>query len=61
MDTPLPALSGTPTLREALYTFVHQWDFEHPSERRAWVDEMAGAILGRRVPIRRVYVPLVRR
>lgn len=61
MDTPLPALSGTPTLRDSLYTFVHQWDFEHPEERRVWADEIAGAILSQRVPLRRVYVPLVRR
>lgn len=61
MDVPLPAMPGTPTLREALYTFVHQWDFEHPEERRAWADEMAGAVLARRDRVHRVYVPLVKR
>ena len=59
MDTPLAAISGTPTLSETLYTFVHEWDFEHPDERRAQADLIAGAVLSQRVPIRRTYLPLV--
>ncbi|RLC59801.1 MAG: hypothetical protein DRI80_11980 [Chloroflexota bacterium] len=59
MDTPLTAISGTPTLSETLSTFVHEWDFEHPYERRAWADQIAAAVLAQRSPLHRTYLPLV--
>jgi len=37
---------------------VHEWDFEHPDERRAWADKIAAAVLAQRVPIQRAYLPL---
>ncbi len=59
MDTPLTAIDGSPTLSETLYTFVHQWDFEHPAQRRAWADRIAAAVLAQRSPTHRVYWPLM--
>ncbi|MBL7064836.1 MAG: alpha/beta hydrolase [Anaerolineae bacterium] len=58
MDTPLAAISGTPTLSETLYIFVHEWDFEHPAERRMQADLIANAALVQRVPAHRIYLPL---
>ena len=59
MNAPLPALAGSPTLSETLSTFVHQWDFEHASERRAWLDAVVPAILARRTPRQSLYLPLL--
>ncbi len=58
MDTPLTALDGFPTLSETLHTFVHQWDFEHPYDRRAWLDKVSAAILAQRRPLHRTFMPL---
>ncbi len=58
MDTPLIKLSGSPTLSETLSTFVHQWDFEHPQQRRAWLDQVSAAILAQRQPRQRIFLPL---
>ncbi len=58
MDTRLTALDGSPTLSETLHTFVHKWDYEHPYERRKWLDKVSAAVLAQRVPIRRTYLPL---
>ncbi len=55
------AITGSPTLSEALSIFVHQWDFAHPAERRAWMDAMDAAILAQRIPMQRIYLPLVLR
>ena len=52
-------VSGPQTLSDLLYTFVHKWDFEHPAERRAQADLIANAVLAQRVPIRRIYLPVV--
>lgn len=52
-------ISGWQTLSDLLYTFVHQWDFEHPTDRRAQADLIANAVLVQRVPIRRIYLPLI--
>ena len=38
---------------------MHQWDFQHPAERRAQADLIANAVLAQRAPIRRLYLPLV--
>ena len=54
-------ISGTQTLSDILYTFVHAWDFDDPAERRAQADLIASAVLGRRVPIRRRYLPVALR
>ena len=56
LNTPI---SGSQTLSDLLYTFVHEWDFEHPTERRSQADRIANAVLAQRVPIRRIYLPLV--
>lgn len=61
MDTPLTTISGTPTLSETLYTFVHEWDFQQPYQRRAWADEIAAAVLAQRAPAYRIYAPLLMR
>ncbi|NOZ71689.1 MAG: alpha/beta hydrolase [Chloroflexi bacterium] len=58
MSTPLPTLAGSPTLSETLSTFVHQWDFNHASERRAWLDTVVPAILAQRTPRQTLYLPL---
>lgn len=59
MDTPLTNLSGQPTLRQALAKFVHEWDFEHAAERRAWADQIAAAVMAQRRPLQRLYLPLL--
>lgn len=57
LDAPI---SGTETLSDMLSVFVHGWTFDHPEERRAQADRIAQAVLDApRVPIRRVYLPLV--
>lgn len=61
MGTQLAAISGTPTLSETLYTFVHAWELESSSERRAQADLVTAAVLEQRIPIRRIYFPLVSR
>lgn len=60
MDRPLTTISGSPTLSETLYTFVHAWDYEHPYQRRAQCDLIAAAVLAQRLPSRRIWLPLVR-
>jgi hypothetical protein len=64
LDTPILRLrsgqvSGLQKLSDLLYTFVHEWDFEHAAERRAQADLIASAVLAQRVPIRRIYLPVV--
>ncbi len=58
MDTPLPSLDGSPTLSETLSTFVHQWQFQQASERRAWLDKVVPAILAARQARYELYLPL---
>ncbi len=58
LDTPLAGMTGNPTLGDALYAFVHTWDFNAPAERRAYADQMAAVILAQRQPRQRVYLPL---
>ena len=53
-------LSGSETLSDMLGVFVHGWTFDQAEERRAQADRIAQAVLAAsRVPIRRVYLPLV--
>ena len=59
MNAPLTGLSGSPTLSETLSTFVHQWDFDHAAERRAWLDQVAPAIIAQRLPRQTLYLPLI--
>lgn len=59
MNTPLTALTGSPTLSETLSTFVHQWDYTQAAERRAWLDTVVPAILAERTPRQALYLPLV--
>lgn len=54
-------ITGTQTLSDTLHTFVHAWDFEEPEERRAQADMIASAVLNVRVPVRRIYLPLLMR
>jgi hypothetical protein len=57
LDAPI---SGTETLSDMLSVFVHGWTFDQAEERRAQADRIAGAVLSApRLPIRRVYLPLV--
>ena len=56
LNTPI---SGTETLSDMLYSFVHTWDFEHPAERRAQADRIADAVLAHgRAPVHRLFLPL---
>ncbi|MBI5879318.1 MAG: hypothetical protein HZB53_16850 [Chloroflexi bacterium] len=53
-------LSGTQTFSETLYTFVHQWTFDQPANRRAYADALATKIIlyqGRQ----RIWLPAIRR
>ncbi|NOX63436.1 MAG: alpha/beta hydrolase [Chloroflexi bacterium] len=59
MDEPLVGLEGSPTLAEVLSTFVHQWTFEEAAQRRAWLDEVAPAILAQRAPRQTLHLPLL--
>ncbi len=56
LDTPI---SGTMTLSDTLYLFVHGWDFDHPAERRALADQISAAAISKRRPNRRIFVPVV--
>jgi hypothetical protein len=57
-------ITGTLTLGQALYNFVHTWDYDHAAERRDYADMIAKAVnpqLVQRLPIRRVYLPITLR
>jgi hypothetical protein len=61
-------MSGTPTLRQALYNFVHNWAYDNPvnpgefaANRRAYAAEIAAAVLAQRQLMHRVYLPCIRR
>jgi hypothetical protein len=56
LDTPMLAITGTPTLSEALHVFVHNWDYDQPASRRAYADLIARSALMER---HRIYLPLV--
>jgi hypothetical protein len=51
---------GAPTLGEALYAFVHNWEYNQPEQRRAYADLLAEAILVQRNP-ERLFLPAVMR
>jgi hypothetical protein len=57
LDTPLQAMSGTPTLRDALYAFVHNWNFDQPQNRRDFADQIAHAVLAQRQAIQPTATP----
>lgn len=59
LDTRLTSITGTPTLSGALYSFVHDWDYDQPANRRAYADLISSAALAQRVPVQRVYLPVV--
>lgn len=52
-------ITGTETLSDTLYTFVHAWNFEQPEKRRAQADMIADAVQALRVPVRRIFLPVV--
>jgi hypothetical protein len=52
-------ISGTDTLRDVLYTFVHQWDFNQAAERRAWLDGLVERILASRRLVRQITLPFL--
>jgi len=56
LDTLMLAITGTPTYREALHVFVHNWDYDQPASRRAYADLIAKSALMER---HRIYLPLV--
>ncbi len=56
LDTPI---SGTMTLSDTLYLFVHGWDFDHPAERRALADQIATAVRAKRRLAHRIFLPAV--
>jgi hypothetical protein len=58
LNTPI---SGGQTLSDTLAVFVHQWTFDQAGERRAYVDELAAAVLAQRREMRQLYLPLIRR
>jgi hypothetical protein len=57
----LAAISGTPTLSEALSTFVHAYDYNGAANRRAYGDALAVAVLWQRPLVRRTYLPMLLR
>jgi hypothetical protein len=71
LDADLPGVTGATTLREAFYSFVHQWpfDYELPSRhgesarnRRDYAMQIAQAVQAlTRQTIQRVYLPLTLR
>ena len=58
LDTRLMSITGTPTLSEAVYAFVHNWDYDQPSKRREYTDLISDAALTQRQPVQRIYLPL---
>lgn len=52
-------ITGTETLSETLYAFVHGWDYDQADKRREHANMIAEAVLDKRVPIQRIYLPLV--
>jgi len=56
LDTPI---SGTETLSDVLYAFVHNWEYNQPLYRRAYADQAIERILALRQPRYRLYLPLV--
>jgi hypothetical protein len=64
LDT-LITLSGDPaypdpiTFEKALVDFVHNWDYDHPADRRAFADRLVQALSAiPRQPNLRIYLPL---
>jgi hypothetical protein len=51
LETPLKGRFKKMTLDEALYHFVHDWNFTQPQARRAYTDQLAEQILAQRIPI----------
>jgi hypothetical protein len=58
LNTPI---SGSQTFSEALSIFVHQWDYDHPADRRDYLDSLVPHVTAQRVPTRRVYLPIILR
>ena len=54
-----PALAYTLTLSQALYNFVHTWEYSQAMERRAYGDQLVLALRALpRAPVRRVFLPI---
>jgi hypothetical protein len=49
------SITETLTLDDALSQFVHNWQWDQPTDRRAWADKMARAVLMQR---HHVYLPI---
>jgi hypothetical protein len=59
LDTPI---SGTQTLSDTLYAFVHNWNYDQAPARRAYADSLVLVLAAQpRAPIQRVYLPIVLR
>ncbi len=56
LDTPLVAVTGTLTLSQTLYNFVHNWNYDQASERRNYADLIARAV---QIERHHVYLPII--
>ncbi len=52
-NTKIEGMPRSMTLTEAIETFVYEWNFDQPQERRAFADQLAAAILKMRVRVNR--------
>lgn len=62
LTTTLTVNSTETTLDSAIVYFVTNWDYDHPTNRRGYVDSLVQALLSQpRTLIQRVYLPFVLR
>ncbi len=52
------SITETRTLSEALYHWVHDWNYDQPIYRRSYAELIANAALAQRLPMRRVFLPI---
>ncbi|MDQ1301803.1 MAG: Abhydrolase 3 protein [Chloroflexota bacterium] len=59
LDEPLAGMAGSPTLSQTLAAFVHTWEFDAATQRRAYADQIAAAVLAQRQGRWRIYLPVL--
>jgi hypothetical protein len=59
LDTRLLSVSEAPTLRNALYGFVHNWNYDQPQNRRDYADQIVSAVLAQRQALQPTATPTV--